>query len=42
MNQPDRLPVSAVGKSIPGAAPGSGVPETTVVTGVAPQALQTR
>ena len=42
MKQPGRLPVSAIGKSAPGAAPGSGVPQTSVVTGVAPQALQTR
>jgi hypothetical protein len=42
MNQADRLAVSAISKSAPGAALGSGVPETGVVTGVAPQALQTR
>jgi len=42
MTQPGCLAVSAIGKSIPGTEPGLRIPETVAVTGVAPQALQSR
>ena len=42
MKQPGCLAASAVGKSTPGAEPGPRIPDTVDVTGVAPQALQSR
>jgi hypothetical protein len=42
MTQPGCLAVSAIGMSTPGTEPGLRIPGTVAVTGVAPQALQSR